>query len=711
MIRLQRLQRRLFTSSSRAALNRRTVPRAVDSCDVLIVGAGPAGLAAAIRLKQFEREAGSSSQSLRVVVLEKGSEVGAHIVSGCVLEPRALYDLLGPDPSQYEEIYGCGEPPLGVKATESRMVWLTEKSKYPIPHPPQMNNQGNFVISLSALTRWLGRIAEEYYGVEIYPGFAGAGVVFSDEEYQSPWVGWEGRWNREVTRIAIQSPQPPPRVPAVLGILTNDVGIPKHPSTTTNYEPGMFFRARATLFAEGAHGSLTKTLINKYHLRKESDPQTYGFGVKEVWRLADDNPLYSPGSITHTLGYPLDLNTYGGGWVYHMDNHLVSLGLVVGADWENPYQSPYRDFQMMKHHPYIHRLLSPSTRIAYGARVLTEGGLQSLPLLHFPGGALIGDSAGTVNVAKIKGVHTAMGMGILGAQGVWEGCNSGSSHPIDTSTYTTSFLSSWIHTELHETRNLRPSFSSPVLSKRNLSVLGGVLYSGVDSLLLKGRTPWTFRHTKNEEERRACLDGGRSLDSIRTGTSTSHTPIPYPPFQPPLSTDLLTSLMLTGTSHAEDQPEHLRVLGRPGDTPLSSHTDFGGAESVLDVKLSEIHEEGTPETENTEIVPRVTSPPSLRRTHVKTNISDYAGLLSRACPAGVYEYIDDDDDTHHHHHHSPTDGEPGGSDSQDESWNGKKLVINAQNCIHCKLCDIKVPSQDITWTVPEGGGGPKYTVT
>ncbi|KAJ3885977.1 hypothetical protein GG344DRAFT_58307 [Lentinula edodes] len=663
MIRLQRIQRRLFTSSSltsSAALNRRTVPRAVDSCDVLIVGAGPAGLAAAIRLKQLEREAGSS-QSLRVVVLEKGSEVGAHIVSGCVLEPRALYDLLGPDPSQYEEIYGCGEPPLGVKAAESRMVWLTEKSKYPIPHPPQMNNQGNFVISLSALTRWLGRIAEEYYGVEIYPGFAGAGVVFSDEGYQT-----------------------------VLGILTNDVGIPKHPSATTNYEPGMFFRARATLFAEGAHGSLTKTLINKYQLRKESDPQTYGFGVKEVWRLADDNPHYSPGSITHTLGFPLDLNTYGGGWVYHMDKNLVSIGLVVGADWENPYQSPYRDFQMMKHHPYIRRLLSPpssssspSTRIAYGARVLTEGGLQSLPLLHFPGGALIGDSAGTVNVAKIKGVHTAMGMGILGAQGVWEGCRNqpanddanadadGTSDPIpiDTSGYTTSFLSSWIHTELHETRNLRPSFSSPVLSKRSMGVLGGVLYSGVDSLLLKGRTPWTFRHTKNEEERRACLDGGRSLDSMRTGTSTAHTPIPYPPFQPPLSTDLLTSLMLTGTSHAEDQPEHLRVL---------------------------------------EFIPRVTSPPSLRRAHTKTNIGDYAGLLSRACPAGVYEYIDDDDN-HHHHHHSPTSVEPGGSEEEEESWNGKKLVINAQNCIHCKLCDIKVPSQDITWTVPEGGGGPKYS--
>ncbi|KAF8830136.1 hypothetical protein HHX47_DHR2000419 [Lentinula edodes] len=722
MNRIQRLQRRLFTTSSTsltssAALNRRTVPRAVDNCDVLIVGAGPAGLAAAIRLKQLEREAGSS-ESLRVVVLEKGSEVGAHIVSGCVLEPRALHDLLGPDPSQYEEIYNCGQPPLGVKAGQSHMLWLTEKSKYPIPHPPQMNNQGNFVISLSALTRWLGRVAEEYYGVEIYPGFAGAGVVFSDEGYQSPWVGWEGRWDKEVTRIGIpkspqSSPPTPPRVPAVLGILINDVGIPKHSSSTTNYEPGMFFRARTTLFAEGAHGSLTKTLITKYRLRNESDPQTYGFGLKEIWRLPDSHALYTPGSITHTLGFPLDLNTYGGGWVYHMDNNLLSIGLVVGADWENPYRSPYRDFQMMKHHPYIRRLLSPATRIAYAARVLTEGGLQSLPLLHFPGGALIGDAAGTVNVAKIKGVHTAMGMGILAAQGVWEGCKqqANENDPIDTSPYTTSFLSSWIHTELHETRNLRPSFSSSsVLSKRGLGVLGGVLYSGIDSLLLKGRTPWTFRHTRNEEERRESLDGGRSLDSLRTDPSTAHTPIPYPPFDPPLSTDLLTSLMLTGTSHEEDQPEHLRVLGRPGDDALSSDTDFGdfgGGESVLDVRISEIHEEGiaeTAETENTEFIPRVTSPPSLRRAHTKINTGEYAGLLARACPAGVYEYIDDDN----HHHHSPTDGERG---SEEEGWNGKKLVINAQNCIHCKLCDIKVPSQDITWTVPEGGGGPKYTVT
>ncbi|KAJ3920527.1 hypothetical protein F5877DRAFT_37834 [Lentinula edodes] len=660
MIRIQRLQRRLFSSSSSAALNRRTVPRAVDNCDVLIVGAGPAGLAAAIRLKQLEREAGSS-ESLRVVVLEKGSEVGAHIVSGCVLEPRALHDLLGPDPSQYEQIYNCGEPPLGVKAAESRMVWLTEKSKYPIPHPPQMNNQGNFVISLSALTRWLGRVAEEYYGVEIYPGFAGAGVVFSDEEYQT-----------------------------VLGILTNDVGIPKHPSSTTTYEPGMFFRARTTLFAEGAHGSLTKTLITKYRLRNESDPQTYGFGLKEIWRLPDSHALYTPGSITHTLGFPLDLNTYGGGWVYHMDANLLSIGLVVGADWENPYRSPYRDFQMMKHHPYIRRLLSPATRIAYAARVLTEGGLQSLPLLHFPGGALIGDAAGTVNVAKIKGVHTAMGMGILAAQGVWEGCKqqANENDPIDTSPYTTSFLSSWIHTELHETRNLRPSFSSSsVLSKRGLGVLGGVLYSGVDTLLLKGRTPWTFRHTRNEEERRESLDGGRSLDSLRTHPSTAHTPIPYPPFDPPLSTDLLTSLMLTGTSHEEDQPEHLRVLGRPGDDALSSDTDFG----------------------DTEFIPKITSPPSLRRTHTKINTGEYAGLLARACPAGVYEYVDEPPHSREGEVGEGGSGEGGNAEGDGESWNGKKLIINAQNCIHCKLCDIKVPSQDITWTVPEGGGGPKYS--
>ncbi|KAH7871536.1 uncharacterized protein C8R40DRAFT_1274155 [Lentinula edodes] len=484
-----------------------------------IAGSWACGLAAAIRLKQLEREAGSS-QSLRVVVLEKGSEVGAHIVSGCVLEPRALHDLLGPDPSQYEQIYNCGQPPLG------------------------MNNQGNFVISLSALTRWLGRVAEEYYGVEIYPGFAGAGVVFSDE------------------------------------------GI----------------RVRA-------HGSLTKTLITKYRLRNESDPQTYGFGLKEIWRLPDSHPLYTPGSKHLRRG-----------WVYHMDANLLSIGLVVGADWENPYRSPYRDFQMMKHHPYIRRLLSPATRIAYAARVLTKAVSNRSPFCTSRVAHSSGRRRHRQRREDQRRAHRN-GDGDPRCQGVWDGCQqqANENDPIDTSPYTTSFLSSWIHTELHETRNLRPSFSSSsVLSKRGLGVLGGVLYSGVDTLLLKGRTPWTFRHTKNEEERRESLDGGRSLDSLRTDPSTAHTPIPYPPFDPPLSTDLLTSLMLTGTSHEEDQPEHLR----------------------------------------------------------------YAGLLARACPAGVYD-----------------DG---------ESWNGKKLVINAQNCIHCKLCDIKVPSQDITWTVPEGGGGPKY---
>ncbi|KAJ4490399.1 hypothetical protein J3R30DRAFT_3421350 [Lentinula aciculospora] len=701
--RIKSIHRLQHTST---AVNPRTVPRVTDNCDVLIVGAGPSGLAAAIRLKQLERE--SKSRELRVVVLEKGTEVGSHILSGCVLEPRALYDLLGADPGLYASQYGCGEPPLGQVAGKSEMLWLTGDSKrmipgrnaIKIPHPPQMNNEGNYIISLSAFTRWLARVAEEYYGVEVYPGFAGAGVVFSDneEEKKSPWAGWKGRWGKEVTGIKVNDDVHKnihTNVPAVLGVVTNSVGISKSFTPKPSFEPGMFFRAKTTLLAEGAHGSLSKMIIGKYGLRRESEPQTYGFGVKEVWRVDEDNAHYNPGKITHTLGFPLDLDTYGGGWIYHMDKGLVSIGLVIGADWENPHKSPYKDFQMMKHHPYIRQLLSSSsTRIAYGARILTEGGLQSLPLLHFPGGALIGDTAGTVNVAKIKGVHTGMGMGMLGAKSAFDAVISDN---VDLSTYSSSFLTSWIHSELHETRNLRPSFSFPTFTKYHLGILGGVLYSGIDSLLLKGRTPWTFRHTKNEEERIKCMDGSPSLDSVRTKSTSTTSPIPYPPFQPPLSTDLLTSVMLTGTSHEEDQPEHLRVL------KMGESEEEGG----LEYRLSEIREEEEEKSveEQTHdgkyrdikpIQPKIRTEPERRHHHVHINVGSYAGLLAHACPAGVYEYVDDD---------LSKDG-----NTQGEGWNGKKFVINAQNCIHCKLCDVKVPTQDITWTVPEGGGGPKYSM-
>ncbi|KAJ4001893.1 FAD/NAD-P-binding domain-containing protein [Lentinula boryana] len=697
----QKVIRRLLSTNSR--FNALQTPRATDSTDVLIVGAGPAGLAAAIRIKQLKSD-------LRVVVLEKGGEIGSHILSGCVLEPTALYDLLGKDLSTYSSKYGCGEPPLGVKAGKSEMVWLTgdTRSMIPgqrairIPHPPQMNNKGNYIISLSAFTRWLGRVAEEHYGVEVYPGFAGAGLVYSDESTEeSPWVEWAGKWGKQVTGVNLPPDTQHPRVPRVLGVLTNDVGISKSYTPNSTYTPGLFFQSKLTLLAEGAHGSLSKSIIAKFSLRKESEPQTYGFGIKEVWSV---NEGHIPGKIIHTLGFPLDKNTYGGGWIYHMDNNLISLGLVVGVDWENPYKSPYKDFQIMKHHPFIRSLLEPSTstRLAYGARTLTEGGLQSLPLLHFPGGALIGDSAGTVNVAKIKGVHTAMGTGILAANAVSEALSSNSN---SLSTYTSSFLNSPIHSELYSIRNLRPSFHFPSFTKHHLGVLGGILYSGIDSLFLKGRTPWTFKHTQNEEERKQSVDNAPSLDSLRTKPTSVTNPIQYPPFEPPLSTDLLTSLSLTDTFHEEDQPEHLRLLTLP--------------EAKIGVKLSEIRledegEEESPSTSTSTSTPDSQPQPSQsqhRQNHVRINLSHYAGLLERACPAGVYEYVED---TSSPSPPSQNEIENHSEESEDEnksSWKNKKLVINAQNCIHCKLCDIKVPSQDITWSVPEGGGGPKYTIT
>ncbi|KAE9406584.1 FAD/NAD(P)-binding domain-containing protein [Gymnopus androsaceus JB14] len=560
----------------------KAVERVEDEVDVCIVGAGPAGLSAAIRIKQLEREKG---KEVRVVVLEKGGEVGSHILSGCVLEPRALEELLG-SPSTYAEKYGSAAP-LGQPATSSKMLFLTDKRAIPIPHPPQMSNKGNHIISLSAFTRWLASVAEDHYGVEIYPGFAGAGLLFSET--------------------------PDADINSVLGVITNDVGISKSGHKSSNFEPGMVFRSKVTLLAEGAHGSLSKIALSKYGLRNESEPQTYGFGLKEVWRIASEDGT----EVVHTLGFPLDSQTYGGGWVYHMDKGLVSIGLVLGADWENPHRNPYRDFQKMKHHPYLRKLLTPSandpntftpSRIAYGARVLVEGGLQSIPLLHFPGGAIIGDSAGFVNIAKIKGVHNSMKTGMLGGEGAFEAIEQQEvkvqSSSADLSSYTQAFTKSWVYSDLHEVRNLRPSFSS------SLGIYGGVLYSGIDSLLLKGRTPWTFRHTKSPEDRLSI-----------------HKPIDYPPFEPPLSTDLMTSIMLTGTGHEEDQPEHLRVA-----TLREYVKEWYGNEDVLGPSLQgESGSEGP-----------LKSKQERRRQHVQKNVEEFAGLLGRACPAGVYEYVDDE---------------------------------------------------------------------
>jgi len=467
-----------------------------------------------------------------------------------------------------------------------------------------MSNKGNYIVSLSQFTSWLGGIAEEL-GVELYPGFAGSSLLYSED----------GR--------------------AVTGVRLNDVGVDRKGRPKDNFEPGMEFRAKVTLLAEGARGSLTKTALRHFKLQKDSDPQTYGFGVKEVWRV--DPSQYRPGEVVHTMGWPLDMRTYGGGWVYHMADGLVSLGLVLGLDYANPYLSPYRELQRMKHHPYFAKLLSgDSSRVAYGARTLNEGGLQSVPKLHFPGGALIGCSAGFVNVAKIKGAHNAMKTGMLAADAAFDVLSADNSDPADMSAYEKAFKESWVYSELYEVRNLRPSFNTP------LGIFGGMVYSGIDSLLLKGRTPWTFRNS-------------HVTDAAHTRRASQCIPIEYPAPQPPLSTDLMTALTLTGTNHAEDQPAHLRVR----------------TEEDVEVESSE-----------------------RRKEHVRVNVQEYAGLLGRACPAGVYEYVDDEDGS-----------------SGKEGWGGKKLVINAQNCIHCKLCDVKVPTQDIQWTVPEGGGGPKYTVT
>ncbi|KAI0926620.1 hypothetical protein AcV7_005510 [Taiwanofungus camphoratus] len=610
------------------------VERVSDDVDVCIVGAGPAGLSAAIRLKQLEKERG---RDIRVVVLEKGGEVGSHILSGAVIEPRALNELLPDWPSRPDH-------PLTQPTTHTSMRFLTAAHSLRIPQPPQMAKLGTYIVSLSQFTAWLGAVAEEL-GVEVYPGFAGAGLVYTRD----------GR--------------------GVRGVRTNEVGLDRQGRMKETFEPGMEFRARVTLLAEGAHGSLTKEAARRFALRDGRDPQTYGIGLKEVWRV--DESRWRPGTVVHTMGWPLDWRTYGGGWVYHMQDGLVSLGLVVGLDYPNPYLSPYRELQRMKHHPYFAELLSGgATRVAYGARALNEGGLQAVPRLHFPGGALVGCAAGFVNVAKIKGTHNAMKSGMLAAEAAFdavaaaaEGASASDAEqpPADMSGYEDALKASWVWADLHEVRNVRPSFNTP------LGLWGGVAYSGIDTLLLRGRTPWTFRNAAG------------TSDAAHTRRARECRPIEYPPFQPPLSTDLLTSLALTGTNHAEDQPVHLRVRRYAKGSEAGAEGGGKGIEGM----------EGKTETERWEESAEV------RKEHVRVNVDEYAGLLGRACPAQVYEYVDDEGGA----------AADEASSGATEGWAGKKLVINSQNCIHCKLCDIKVPTQDITWTVPEGGGGPKYTIT
>lgn len=560
---------------------RLTEPREADEVDVCIVGGGPAGLAAAIRLKQLDNEQGSGD--LRVVVLEKAPEMGAHTLSGAIIEPRALDELFG---KEWRE-----DPPATLTPVKSEALrYLTKDFSIPMPAPPQMHNLGkNYIVSLNMMVKWLAEKGEEL-GVEIYPGFSVSEVLFDEE------------------------------TGAVKGVATNDMGISKTFQPKDNFQRGMEFHAKVTMFAEGCHGSLSKQVIKKFDLRKNCDPQTYGIGIKEVWEVPEN--VFQEGFVSHTMGHPLSYNTYGGGFMYHFGERLVSVGLVIGLDYKNPYISPYQEFQNLKRHSFYRRVLENGKCISYGARALNEGGLQSIPKLTFPGGALIGCSAGFLNVPKIKGTHTAMKSAMLAAEAAFENFQNGEDkqEPIELSDYEKSIRESWVWEELNEIRNVRPSFNT------KLGVFVGSAWSGIDTLFLKGRVPFTFHHNTSDAE--------------ITESADKYTPIEYPKPDGKLTFDLLTSVSRTGTNHDDDEPNHLRI------------------------------------------------PNQDLRKHAAISYPKFKGIEQRFCPAGVYEYVEDKSEAE-----------------------GVKFEINSQNCIHCKTCDIKVPTQDITWTTPEGGDGPKYYMT
>ncbi len=500
-------QRRSISSSLRhqyadaeESFDPATVERESDEVDVCIVGGGPAGLSAAIRLKQLANEEGN--EEFRVVVLEKAGEIGAHILSGNVLEPRAIEELLPDWLSEVNESRFQSATPAG----KDKMRFLTKNSAIPIPAPPQMHNKGNYIISLSQFTKWLGDRAEEV-GVEVYPGFAGAEIVY----------GHDG---------------------AVKGVATNDQGVGRDGKAKANFERGMEFRARVTMLAEGCHGSLTKQVAKKFDLRRESQHQTYALGLKEVWEVQPEK--FQKGEISHTMGHPLPRDVYGGGWMYHYGENLVSIGLVVGLDYKNPWLAPYGEFQKMKLHPFYKSVLEGGTCIAYGARALNEGGYQSIPKCAFPGGALIGDCAGFLNLPKIKGTHTSMKSGMLAAEAAYTALkNNPDASSVFLYDYEDKLRSSWIWPELRAVRNMRPSFHNP------LGLYGGIMYSGLEAYIFRGMVPWTLRHGKP--------------DYADTKKADECPKIEYPKPDGEITFDILTSVSRTGTNHEEDQPVHLQV--------------------------------------------------------------------------------------------------------------------------------------------------------
>ena len=537
--------------------------------DVVIIGAGPSGLAAAIRLKQLAAEAG---RNIDVTILEKGSEVGAHILSGAVLDPRALNELI---PDWKEK-----EAPLNTPVLAEKFILLNESGGLSLPTfvlPPVLKNHGNYIISLANLCRWLGEQAEAM-GVEVYPGFAAAEVLYNDDG-------------------------------SVKGVATGDMGVTREGEQGPNYQVGMELHAKYTFFAEGCRGSLGKQLMEKFNLREGVEPQTYGIGIKELWEIEPEK--HQEGLVVHTTGWPLKRDTYGGSFLYHLENNQVAVGFVVGLDYENPYLSPYEEFQRFKTHPKIKSYFENGRRIAYGARALNEGGLQSLPKLTFPGGVLVGCEAGTLNTPKIKGSHTAMKSGMLAAEAAFEAISLGRGSD-ELVEYTDAFKKSWIYKELSEARNVRPGFK--------WGLYGGMLHAGIDQILFRGKAPWTLKHGHADHE--------------ATREAKDFQPIEYPKADGVITFDRLTNVSFSATNHEEDQPIHLTLKDKS--------------------------------------VP------------VDVNLAEFAAPEQRYCPAGVYEILYDDDGSN------------------------PKLQINAQNCVHCKTCDIKDPTQNIVWITPEGGGGPNY---